>query len=182
MARSDLPFGSEFSPAQIDLANLLELAHEHGPDWKAFENAVRERYFSAHRTEVDLIFESARLVFSRWQVQCKNTARVSVDDVAKEVGLTHLLRSNVVVMVSTGRIGDEARRYANKIMAESNLCIVMIDGADLSRIEARPAQVVDVFNRESRHAMALKQLGWHCAHPPVRDRSPLRLADREEHR
>lgn len=50
MARSDLPFGSEFSPAQIDLANLLELAHEHGPDWKAFENAVRERYFAAHRT------------------------------------------------------------------------------------------------------------------------------------
>ena len=87
MARSDLPFGSEFSPAQIDLANLLELAHEHGPDWKAFENAVRERYFSAHRT------------------------------------------------------------------SDYN-----IDGADLSRIEARPAQVVDVFNRESRHAMALKRL------------------------
>ena len=256
MARSDLPFGSEFSPAQIDLANLLELAHKHGPDWKAFENAVRERYFSANRTtdynksklanntklslrsygligqrdttlseagealyavrgderllyerfarhilkhcqgmnfvqcildlhaaaekidlnklrsyvatrlrgsmtggaEVDLIFESARLVFSRWQVQCKNTARVSLDDVAKEVGLTHLLHSNVVVMVSTGRIGGEARRYANKIMAESNLCIVMIDGDDLDRIEARPAQVVDVFNRESGHAMALKKL------------------------
>ena len=51
-----------------------------------------------------------------------------------------------------------ARRYANKIMAESNLCIVMIDGDDLDRIETRPAQVVDVFNRESRHAMALKKL------------------------
>lgn len=120
--------------------------------------ATRLRGSMTGGAEVDLIFESARLVFSRWQVQCKNTARVSLDDVAKEVGLTHLLHSNVVVMVSTGRIGGEARRYANKIMAESNLCIVMIDGDDLDRIEARPAQVVDVFNRESGHAMALKKL------------------------
>ena len=120
--------------------------------------ATRLRGSVTGGAEVDLIFESARLVFSRWQVQCKNTARVSLDDVAKEVGLTHLLHSNVIVMVSTGTIGGEARRYANKIMADSSLCIVMIDGADLSRIETRPAAVVDVFNRESRHAMALKAL------------------------
>lgn len=37
--------------------------------------------------EVDVIFESTRLVFSRWQIQCKNTARVGLDNVAKEVGL-----------------------------------------------------------------------------------------------
>ena len=28
--------------------------------------------------EVHLIFESTRLVLSRWQVQCKNTSRVSL--------------------------------------------------------------------------------------------------------
>ena len=108
--------------------------------------------------EVDLIFESARLVFSRWQVQCKNTARVSLDDVAKEVGLTHFLKSNAIVMVSTGEIGNEARRYSNKIMADSNLCIVMLDKSDLGRIESSPAAIVDVFTREARHAMDLKRL------------------------
>ena len=108
--------------------------------------------------EVDLIFESTRLVFSRWQVQCKNTARVSLDDVAKEVGLTHVLKSNAVVMVSTGRISEDARRYANRIMADSNLCIVMVDGGDLAVIEARPAAIVDMFTREARHAMDLKKL------------------------
>src|SRR6185437_3254922 len=77
--------------------------------------------------EVDVIFESSRLVFSRWQVQCKNTGRVALDDVAKEVGLTHLLKSNVIVMVSTGDIGSEARRYANRVMIDSNLCVVMVD-------------------------------------------------------
>lgn len=30
MPRSDLPFGSEFSPAQIELRVLLELAYQHG--------------------------------------------------------------------------------------------------------------------------------------------------------
>ena len=44
--------------------------------------------------EVDLIFDSARLVYSRWQIQCKNTDKVSLDPVAKEVGLTHMLKSN----------------------------------------------------------------------------------------
>ena len=120
--------------------------------------ATRLRGAATGGAEVDLIFESARLVFSRWQIQCKNTDRVSLDDVAKEVGLTHLLKSNAVVMVSTGRISDDARRYANTIMAESNLCIVMVDGDDLARIETHPTAIVDVFTREARHAMDLKKI------------------------
>ena len=108
--------------------------------------------------EVDVIFESSRLVFSRWQVQCKNTSTVSLDDVAKEVGLTHLLKSNVIVMVSTGKIGAEARRYANKIMRDSNLCIVMIDRDDVADIVRNPTAIVDFLNREARHAMTIKAL------------------------
>ena len=50
MTKSDLPFGSEFSPAQIDLAVLLELAHEHATNWKAFEEAVRDLYFAGNET------------------------------------------------------------------------------------------------------------------------------------
>ena len=120
--------------------------------------ATRLRGAATGGAEVDLVFESSRLVFSRWQVQCKNTARVSLDDVAKEVGLTHFLKSNAIVMVSTGGIGGEARRYANRIMADSNLCVVMVDGKDLALIEERPAAIVDVFTREARHAMDLKKL------------------------
>lgn len=88
----------------------------------------------------------------------QNTARVSLDDVAKEVGLTHFLKSNVVVMVTIGEIGGEARRYANKIMADSNLAIVMLDGGDLSAISESPATIVRSFEREARHAMNLKKL------------------------
>lgn len=120
--------------------------------------ATRLRANQTGGAEVDLVFESARLVFSRWQVQCKNTARVSLDDIAKEVGLTHFLKSNVVIMVTTGEIGSEARRYANKIMADSNLAIVMLDGGDLSAISESPAKIIRSFEREARHAMNLKKL------------------------
>lgn len=120
--------------------------------------ATRLRAQATGGAEADIIFESDRLVYSRWQVQCKNTARVSLDDLAKEVGLVHMLKPNVIVMVSTGDIGAEARRYANTVIAETNLCIVMIDRTDLNLIRNNPTHVVDAFNREARHAMALKQL------------------------
>ncbi len=108
--------------------------------------------------EVDLIFESTRLLFNRWQVQCKNTRRVSLDDVAKEVGLTHMLKSNAIVMLTTGDVGREARRYAAEVMRTSNLCIMMVDGADLRSIEANPASLVDILTREARNAMQVKTL------------------------
>lgn len=120
--------------------------------------ATRLRGAATGGAEVDLIFQSTRLVFSRWQVQCKNTSRVALDDVAKEVGLTHFLKSNVIVMVSTGVIGKEARRYSNKIMADSNLAIVMIDGKDLTQINSNPSLILDIFDREARQAMTLKTL------------------------
>lgn len=120
--------------------------------------ATRLRASATGGAEVDLVFQSARLIYSRWQVQCKNTARVSLDDVAKEVGLTAFIKSNVIVIVTTGTVGGEARRYANKIMRDSNLAIVMLDGPDLDRIKANATQIVDVFNREAQAAMKLKQL------------------------
>ena len=120
--------------------------------------ATRLRGTATGGAEVNLIFESSRLVFSRWQIQCKNTTRVSLDDVAKEVGLTHMLKSNVIVIVSTGQIGEEARRYANKVMTDSNLCIVMVDHVDIERIQQKPATIVDVFNREARQAMEIKKI------------------------
>jgi site-specific DNA-methyltransferase (cytosine-N4-specific) len=120
--------------------------------------ATRLRGSSTGGAEVDLIFQSARLVFSRWQVQCKNTPRVNLEEVAKEVGLTHLLKSNVIVVVSTGEIGASARGFANKVMSDTNLCLILVNGDDLLVIEKNPAEIVGVFSREAFHAMRLKTL------------------------
>jgi len=106
--------------------------------------------------EVDMIFESSRLVFSRWQIQCKNTATVSPDDVAKEVGLADFSKSTVIAIVGTGNIGNEARQYANKVMRKSNMAIVMIDRDDIAGIVASPAHILDILNREAEHVTRLK--------------------------
>ena len=51
MARkSDLPFGSEFSPSQIELAKVLELAAQYGGNSREFEKAIRKIYFEHHNT------------------------------------------------------------------------------------------------------------------------------------
>lgn len=50
MQRSDLPFGSEFSPSQIVLSYVLELAKQHGGDCRAFEGAIQGAYFSENET------------------------------------------------------------------------------------------------------------------------------------
>lgn len=50
MTKSDLPFGSEFSPSQIELPRVLEFAWKHGGNWKAFESTVRTTYFQDHNT------------------------------------------------------------------------------------------------------------------------------------
>ena len=63
-----------------------------------------------------------------------------------------------MVMVSTGEISSAARDYANKIMADSNLAIVMIDRTDVENIIANPAYIIRAFNREAKHAMQLKQI------------------------
>jgi len=124
--------------------------------------ATRLRGTVTGGAEVDLIFESTRLVFSRWQIQCKNVATgVSLDDVAKEVGLTHMLKSNVVVIVSTGKIGTQARHYAGKIMHDSNLDVVLMDRSDLEAIKEKPSHIVDVLYREAKTAMKLKALDIH---------------------
>jgi hypothetical protein len=119
--------------------------------------STRLRGTATGGAEVDVIFESTRLVFSRWQVQCKNTATVSLDDVAKEVGLTHFLKSNVIVIVSTGEIGPEASAYAELIRGKLPINICCLNGDDLRNISASPAKVVDLFSLQAPLALCRKE-------------------------
>ena len=110
------------------------------------------------RFEVDLLFQSDRLAYSRWQIQCKNTDRVSVDDVAKEVGLTYHLLSNVIVVLTRGVIGEDARRYASDVMRKTNLAIALIDKVDVAKIVSNPLAIFPILQREAAYALELKPL------------------------
>jgi site-specific DNA-methyltransferase (cytosine-N4-specific) len=130
------------------LMRLVDLKYVH----------TRLRGAATGGAEVDVLFEATRPAFARWQIQCKNTARVALDDLAKEVGLTVLLKTNVVAIVSTGEIGSEARRYANQIMRDTHLAVVLLDRADLERLCEAPSAIVELLQRESTHAAQIKKL------------------------
>jgi hypothetical protein len=119
--------------------------------------AWRKRSKETAGAEVDIIVESARLIFSRWQLQCKN-GKATLEDVAKEVGLAYHLNSNVVLVLSTKRVSSDALSFANSIMKKSNLQIVVLHEPHLRRIVASPGQVAEVLIEHSRHAMQVKQL------------------------
>jgi site-specific DNA-methyltransferase (cytosine-N4-specific) len=108
--------------------------------------------------EVDLMFDSTALMYSRWQVQCKNTAHVSLEDVAKEVGLAQYLNTKAIVIVTTGRIGRSARRYADHIMRNNNLAILMIEDEDIKAVLNSPVEMLNILDREAESAKRLKPL------------------------
>jgi len=110
--------------------------------------------------EVDVIVEGARLIFSRWQIQCKNTpeSAVPLEDIAKEVGLSLQLKSNVILMVTTGRFSRDALTYADDMMRLTHLNIVTLDKGDLHKLAESPLAIVEILNKKARRVMELKAL------------------------
>lgn len=107
--------------------------------------------------ELDVVMESSNLIFSRWQIQCKNTKEASLEDVAKEVGLAQVIKGNVIMVVTTGKVGPVARQFAEKVMRETNLYVALIDGNDLRTLRDAPADIADIMNKQAQGAMALKR-------------------------
>ncbi len=122
--------------------------------------AWRKRGKKTGGFEVDIIVEGTRLVFSRWQIQCKNTLDnpVSLEDIAKEVGLSLQLKSNVILMVTTGRFSRDALGYADEMMQLTHLNIVTLDHRDLRVLTESPLKIVEILNKKARKVMELKQL------------------------
>lgn len=120
--------------------------------------ATRLRGIATGGAEVDLILEGSRFIFSRWQIQCKNTRYVSLDDVAKEVGLTMQLKSNVIMVVSTGDISSDAIKYAKKVMEDTNINIIFLNRKDIELLISQPTAIHKLLEREAKMAMLIKKL------------------------
>ncbi len=107
--------------------------------------------------EIDVIMEGKNLVFNRWQIQCKNSAQASLDDVAKEVGVAQVIKSNVILIVTTGRIGRVAREFAERVMRETNLYIALLDGNHLRQLRNSPSEIAEILSSQAEGAMKLKR-------------------------
>jgi hypothetical protein len=119
---------------------------------------LRERGVTTGGAEVDLVAEGAHLHFSRWLLQCKNTKKVHVSALAKEVGMAVLLRAHVVVVVTTGTFTPAVETYAKELAATSPLQVVLVDGSALKAYKKGGATALrELFNDRARLTLTLKR-------------------------
>ncbi len=105
--------------------------------------------------EVDAMLHSSRLIYSRWQVQCK-IGRIHMEAVAKEKGMQDITLANVILIVGTGTVTKGASEFRKKIVSSTNLNIIFIDGHSLGRILKNPAALIELFRQQARDALSLK--------------------------
>lgn len=106
--------------------------------------------------EVDAMLHSSRLIYTRWQVQCKAAPKVSVETIAKEVGAAQVTLANVILVVGTGKATSHAQTYRERIVRSSNLNIIVVEGHHLDRIVQDPSAIVDVLRQQAADALRLK--------------------------
>ena len=112
--------------------------------------AWRKRDEETGQGEVDLMAASDTFVYSRWQVQCKNTPKVDVDVVAKEIGMTFVTKADVVLIITTGRFTSAAIQYADMLCSVSRYYLILIDGDDLDKIRVDRNSIVPILNKIAR--------------------------------
>ena len=117
-------------------------------------------YQSTGGGEVDVMAASDKIVYNRWQIQCKNQkSSVGVDVIAKEVGLTFLTKADIVMVVTTSEFAKDAINYANQVSDNSRYYVILLEGADIARIVEDRTRIVDILNLKARRTFAKKELG-----------------------
>ncbi|MCL1469159.1 DNA methyltransferase [Argonema antarcticum] len=119
----------------------------------------RKRDYETGQGEVDVLAASDRFVYHRWQIQCKNTKRVDVEVLAKEVGMTFVTGADVVMIVTTGEFTRDAFQYAYRMMEVSRYYMVLIQKEDIEAIKEDRTNIIKILDRRARRVFAKKELG-----------------------
>jgi len=109
--------------------------------------------------ELDLTAEGTHLTFSRWNIQCKCiTSKVSLGDIAKEVGLAIYSRAHVVAVVTTSDFSREALAYCREITQSTHLQFLLISGEIVDEYLRKGAgTLIDHAMKNAKEIMALKR-------------------------
>ena len=109
--------------------------------------------------EVDLVADGLHFHYSRWLVQCKATeSTVSVDVLAREVGMAVLLQAHVIVMITMGGFSATVRQHADQIERTTALQVVLIDGTLFRRIlETDSFALIDILKKQAAATLEAKR-------------------------
>ena len=63
----------------------------------------------------------------------------------------------MILIITTGRIGAAAIRFAETVMRETNLYIALLNGQDLNRINSNTSDIMEILSQQAEGAMKLKR-------------------------
>lgn len=108
--------------------------------------------------EVDLVAEGAHLQFSRWLFQCKNTKRVDVGVLAKEVGMATLIQAQVIVIATTGAFTSTVESYARRVNETTPFQVILVRQDVLEGYRSGGATALrECFRENAQQTMRLKR-------------------------
>jgi hypothetical protein len=133
----------------------LKMILDIGLEPRAFRLRCRD---TAH-AEVDLTAEGKNLLFSRWNFQCKcMTSKVSLGDVAKEVGLAIYSKAHVVAVVTTSDFSSAALAYVREVTATTHLQFLLVTGAIVRKyLDNGPVALLDHVAANAASVMLQKR-------------------------
>src|SRR6266508_589337 len=149
--KSDLPFGSQFSPAQIDLVRVLDLLESHGGAARKFTDAIRQEYFSTHaagnpKQQTELA-KNVRLALRGYGI-------ISNDDLPTDFG-KELIASR----------GDKDRLYA--MLAKHILLdlkgIELLRAVSDMKVARMETKLVDIARELERRGIHVPESGTHVS-------------------
>ena len=103
--------------------------------------------------EIDVVLSGVvGCVPTVWQVQCKNlsgTGRVSLEDVAKEIGQAATTRATHVMLIANARFTRDAEKFAQAHMRASPLTIFLLGREHFEAVKASPASLGTILRSQA---------------------------------
>ncbi|MGI8911706.1 MAG: hypothetical protein ACR2JR_14315 [Rubrobacteraceae bacterium] len=109
--------------------------------------------------EVDVVMEGARLIFSRWQILCKVSDRITLDELAVEAGLAVCSKPNVILVLTTGHLTGGAWEFARATTESTDMSMVAFDQRDMEVLINAPNSsqlIMSKINEKLQRAAGFK--------------------------
>ncbi|WP_435159841.1 hypothetical protein [Haladaptatus sp. DFWS20] len=119
----------------------------------------RVRSVETNGSEIDVVMDDVGKAFTRWQIQCKNTkSELTRDHVAREVGISRTLQTNVLLMIGRGGVSKGAELFAAQVMQSENITILFLTGEELEQLDERPDVMIHELRGQSNRVQRIKRL------------------------
>jgi hypothetical protein len=108
--------------------------------------------------EVDVVAERLGAGYQAWSAQCKafGTTKIRGDYILREFGIGILNRYDVLMFVTTTAFTRDAVAIAERIMRETSVQVILVNGSDLRRIAQDESELFRLISARSEQARELR--------------------------